>query len=151
MILYADTTGDGWINQITYDYDGDKKPERVDDLNALGVPVKGPLLDVTTMDWNALRLENAKAVNRSWGEAQRLFHAALRHGFADKEVIDLIKAPSVGEKYVNAFWIKEGILRKLLAAVPETQRSAIIKAHYLNDIPALTAQMEALASALTDP
>ena len=151
VILYADTTGDGWINQITYDYDGDKKPERVDDLNALGVPVKGPILDVSTMDWNALRQENAKAANLSWQQAQRLFHAALRHGFADKDVIGLIKAPSVGEKYVNAFWIKEGILRKLLAAAPEAQRSAIIKAHYLNEIPALTAQMEALASARTDP
>lgn len=146
VIQYFDSDGDGWIDRVVYDYDGDKTPERTDDLKVLGVPVEGPLLDAATMDWNALRQENADAVNRSWREAQRLFHAALRHGFADSEVIGLTKAPSVGERYVNAWWIKEGILRKVLAAAPAEQHPAILKAHYLNDTAAMDGLMEALST-----
>ena len=146
MIQYFDTNGSGWINQVTYDYDGDGTADRTDNLEEIGVDTKGPVLDVTKMDWEALRKENADAVNRSWREAQRLFHAALRHGFVDDAIFKLIKAPSVGEKYRNAYWLKEDILRKVLAAAPADKHRAILKAYYTNNVGDMDSLMASLRS-----
>ena len=144
VIQYFDTNGSGWINQVTYDYDGDGTADRTDNLEEIGVDTKGPVLDVTKMDWEALRKENADAVNRSWREAQRLFHAALRHGFVDDAIFKLIKAPSVGEKYRNAYWLKEDILRKVLAAAPADKHRAILKAYYTNNVGDMDSLMASL-------
>ena len=146
VIQYFDTNGSGWINQVTYDYDGDGTADRTDNLEEIGVDTKGPVLDVTKMDWEALRKENADAVNRSWREAQRLFHAALRHGFVDDAIFKLIKAPSVGEKYRNAYWLKEDILRKVLAAAPADKHRAILKAYYTNNVGDMDSLMASLRS-----
>ncbi|MBU3666379.1 MAG: hypothetical protein FGM15_10970 [Chthoniobacterales bacterium] len=144
VIQYRDTNNSGWINQVIYDYDGDGQADRTDNLEELGVDTKGPVLDVTKMDWEALRKENAEAVNRSWREAQRMFHAALRHDFVDDAILKLIKAPSVGEKYRNAYRLKEDILRKVLAAAPTDQHRDILKAYYTNNVADLEKLMAAV-------
>ncbi len=145
VIQYFDTTGDGWINRISYDYDGDGTADRTDNLEQLGIDTRGPILDVTVMDWDALRRENADSVNRSWREAQRMFHAALRHGFVDPSIVNLTKAPSIGEKYRNAYWLKEKILRQILIKATPEQHPAILTAYYKNDTSSLAAIMEVIA------
>ena len=134
VIQYRDTDGNGYLDTIIYDYDGDKTPERTDSLLALGVDDKGTLLDVTTMDWDALRIENSEAVKRSWAEAQRLYRLAFRHGYVDAEIFRLSKASSVGEKADKAYWLQEHTVRKLLAELPENLHTGILRSYYLHDM-----------------
>jgi hypothetical protein len=133
VIQYRDSDGNGYLDTIIYDYNGDQVPERTDSLLELGVDDTGILLNVGSSDWNALRCENVESANRSWKQAQRFYCAAFRHGFVDEEIYRLSRATSVQEKYENAFWMKESILRKLLAAaVSEEQRSGLLKSYYMN-------------------
>ncbi|MGZ0709114.1 BNR-4 repeat-containing protein [Coraliomargarita sp. W4R53] len=134
VIQYRDSDGNGYLDTIIYDYNGDQQPERTDSLIDLGVDDRGRLLDVTTMTWDMLRLENAASAKLAWQQAQRLFRVAFRHGFVDEEIIDLSKATSVQEKYENAFWLKETILRKLLPLVSGKDRMGLLKSHYTSDI-----------------
>lgn len=142
VIQYRDSDGNGYLDTIIYDYDGDAVPDRIDALLELGVDDEGTVIDVGSNDWNALRIENAAAANRSWRQAQRLFRLAFRYGFADEESFRLCKASSVQEKQNNAFWLREAIIRRLLEDLPEKQHAALLKACYRHDQRAMERIMQ---------
>lgn len=133
VIQYEDTNDNGYFNKITNGYDGVKIIDRSDSLLELGVDEVGTAIDVTILSWDDLRKENAKYANTNWQHAQRLFTTAFKYGFVDKKIIGLSKASSVQEKHSKAFWLKERILRKLLAIAPQEMHKELLRAYYNND------------------
>jgi len=148
VIQYRDIDGNGFFDTIIYDYDGDQIPERTDSLIELGVDDKGTLIDVVFSDWNSLRIENAAAAKHSWIQAQRLYRCAFRYGFVDEEIINLGKATSVQEKYEKAYWLRETILRKVLAAMPVERHPVVLKAYYSHDMKAIEGLLASLGGSL---
>ena len=144
VIQYSDTDGDGFFDEISYDYDGDKVVERRDSLLKLGLDDTTKLMAVKNLGWKGLKDENAKASNKSWQEAQRFFTTAFKYGFVDEEIISLSKASSVQEKYEKAFWLKEKLIRKLLAIAPQEIHPALLKAYYSNDQASMEQAMKQL-------
>jgi hypothetical protein len=144
VIQYYDKNGNGYLDTITFDYDGDQIVDRTDSLIELGISDNGTLIDPVKMDWNALRAENADAANRAWGDAQRFYRLAFRYGFADAAAQNLDKASSVQEKSNHAFFLRETLLRGILEHAPESDHPAILTAYYTSDMK----KMEALLIAL---
>ncbi|WP_299665954.1 hypothetical protein [uncultured Polaribacter sp.] len=134
VIQYEDTNNNGFFDKITYDYNGDGQSNRTDSLLALGINDVGEILDVTTHDWNKLRLHNSAFAKENWQSAQRLFRTAFKYGLVDASIIKLSKASSVQEKYINGYWLKEEIIRKILAIAPEKNHKEFLKAYYQSDI-----------------
>lgn len=134
VVQYYDTNGNGFFDVITFDYNGDGVVDRTDNLLELGVGTEFPLLNVAELGWNGLRLENIKAVNRSWRHAQRFYRLAFRFGLVNDEAHRLAKATSAGEKYQSAYWLRETLVRKLLAEAPVATHSEILRAYYTHDM-----------------
>lgn len=147
VITYADTDDNGFFDRITFDYDGDRKIDRSDSLLALNVEDIATIIDVTQTSWDGLRLENSNSANRSWREAQRLFTLAFRYGYVDNQIISFSKASSVQEKQIKAFWLKETIVRKILAVAPSKQHPDVMKAYYQNDIQGMEQQLKLILTA----
>lgn len=147
VIQYEDTNANGYFDKITYDYDGDKNPERVDSLLDLGIEEEGPLVDVADASWENLRELNAADANSNWQRAQRMFTTAMRYGFVDEEAVNLSKASSVQEKYIKAFWLKETLLRKFLEIAPSEMHKTLLQAYYSNN----QAQMEQAIEKISIP
>ena len=144
VVQYRDSDGNGFFDTIIYDYDGDKIPDRTDNLLELGLSDKGSILDVTSNDWNALRRENAEAANRAWGHAQRLYRLAFRYGFVEEDALALSKASSVQEKYEHAYWLREIIIRHVLAEAPPALHPRLLKAYYSNNMNAMEACLRSM-------
>lgn len=133
VIQYEDTNNNGYFDKISYDYNGDGQPNRTDSLLELGINEIGKTVDVTTLTWDQLRLNNSEAANQNWQKAQRVFITMFRFGLVDSEIIKLSKASSVQEKYEKGYWLKERIIRKILAIAPEKSHKEFLTAYYKSD------------------
>lgn len=134
VIQYEDTDGNGYLDRIVFDYDGNGQADRTDSLIELGIDDRGERIDVTRMSYDELRQENAEAIRKTWSQAQQLYRLAFRYGLADQEAHRLSKASSIAEKQDKDFWLKETILRKLLAESKPETHSRILKAYYSGDM-----------------
>lgn len=133
VIQYLDTNNNGFFDKISYDYNGDGQPNRIDSLLELGINDISKIVDVTELSWDQLRLYNSETANENWKKAQLLFRTVFRYGLVDSEIIKLSKASSVQEKYENAYWLKERIIRKILVVAPEKNHKEFLKAYYESD------------------
>lgn len=134
VIQYTDSDENGFFDVVSYDYNGDGTPNRVDSLLTLGVSDEGNIMDVTLLSYEELRMENIRAVNANWQHAQRLFRTAFKFGYVNEEIISFSKATSIREKYHKAFWLKEHIVRHLLSKCPQNLHSQLLRYYYNNDI-----------------
>ncbi|MGI8905665.1 MAG: hypothetical protein ACR2IE_04145 [Candidatus Sumerlaeaceae bacterium] len=119
VVLYKDTDKNGYIDEITYDTNGDRTPEMVVNLNELGTGAGGKQADVAqlitpaTEKWQGMHKMFQALADKSWQEAQTLYRAAWKAGLNTPELDDLAIAAGTNEKYEFAYWLKMKLFRTL--------------------------------------
>ncbi len=118
VVQYRDTDGNGYFDEITYDYDGDRKVDLK--INLLDYATKEnphpdvqPLHDPGKLKWQGMHELNNKMSKLGFQEGLLLYRALWKKGLTTTEMDDLSFASSVGEQYDHGYWLKEKIFRLL--------------------------------------
>src|SRR4029079_15741655 len=108
-----------------------------------------PLIDTRQQGWKGLNQLFTSIGNQSFQEALVVYRAAWRRGLTTPEIDKLANASSVGERYRNAYWIKEKIFRGIRAQLKNDKalENDLTRLYYLGlfdqyakriaDVPAL--------------
>ncbi|HKR21925.1 MAG TPA: hypothetical protein VJS17_04980, partial [Pyrinomonadaceae bacterium] len=73
-----------------------------------------------------------EAANKSFQEALLIYRAAWRRGLTTPEIDKLANASSVGQRYSNAYWIKEKIFREVRKQIKDQALDKeLIRLYYL--------------------
>jgi hypothetical protein len=144
VVKYTDTDGNGFLDTVEYDYDGDRAFDfRVSllDYGRPGGPPPdvAPLIDTRAAGWKGLHEAYTKIANQSWLEALSVYRAAWRRGVTTPEMDALAQAASTAERHANGYWIKERAFRELRSRLNEARVAA----------PAQAAALDALEKDLT--
>ena len=128
VVRYTDTDGNGFLDTVEFDYDGDRvidlKVSLLDYRVAGGpAPDAAPVIDTRAAGWKGLHEQFTAASNQSWQEALDVYRAAWRRGLTTPEMDKLANAGSVAERYHNAYWIKERALRQMRTRISEAKAS----------------------------
>lgn len=120
VVKYTDTDKNGFLDTIEFDYEGDRTIDlRVSLLDykspAQPVPDGAVVLNTPTAGWKGLNEFFTEMANQSFQEALVVYRAAWRRGLTTPEIDKLANASSVGERYRNAYWIKEKVFREIRA------------------------------------
>jgi hypothetical protein len=118
VVRYADTDGNGFFDKVEYDYDGDRTIDfsvSLLDHRTPGAPAPDsvPLVDTHAEGWKGLHAVFTRVANDAWQEALDVYRAVWRRGLTTQEMDKLANASSVGERYANAYWIKEHAFRQI--------------------------------------
>ena len=117
VVRYTDTDGNGFIDRVEFDYDGD----RVIDLTINLLDWRTPehphpdvveILDTHALGWRGLHDRFKTMTDQSWQEALAFYRAMWRRGLTDGVTDHLAVAASYGERYDRAYWLKETLLRR---------------------------------------
>ncbi|HEU4767939.1 MAG TPA: hypothetical protein VFS77_11205, partial [Pyrinomonadaceae bacterium] len=138
VVKYTDTDKNGFLDLIEFDYDGDRTIDlRVSLLDyksaAQPVPDGAVVLNTPAAGWKGLNEAFTEAANQSFQEALLIYRAAWRRGLTTPEIDKLANASSVGQRYHNAYWIKEKIFREIRAQIKHDKalEQELIRLYYL--------------------
>ncbi len=146
VVQYFDTDNNGYIDKITYDYDGDKTVDlQVSLLEYKSEqnphPDVADLLDPAQLHWKGMQQVFAKMAEKSFDDGLLLYRAAWRKGLTNPEIDDYSFASTSGEKYDCGYWMREKIFRlvdKRLASASDGKatetRASLKKFHFTGDI-----------------
>ena len=132
VVKYTDTDNNGFLDTVEYDYDGDRTIDfRVSLLDYRSSsnpnPDVAPLFDVHKEGWQGLNALFTKISNQSFQEALTVYRAAWRRGLTTPEIDKLANASAIGERYNNAYWLKEKIFREIRARVRQEKLEKLEK------------------------
>ena len=120
VVKYTDTDGNGFLDTVEFDYDGDRAFDFTVSLLAYktpggGAPDQAPLIDTKAAGWKGLHEAYTRAANQSWQEALAVYRASWKRGLTTPDMDTLANAASVAERHANAYWIKELAFREIRA------------------------------------
>jgi hypothetical protein len=134
VVRYDDRDGNGFLDTVAYDYDGDRTFDFTVSLLDYATPADphpdvAALLDTRREGWAGLHAAFDRVARSSWLEALDVYNAAWRRGLTTPEIDELTVPSSLGERHANGYWIKEGVfrlIRKRIAAarVADPDRAA---------------------------
>ena len=141
VVQYQDTDHNGFFDKITYDYDGDRKPDLVINLldyrtDANPHPDVCPIIDPAQLQWEGMHELFCKVAQDSFQQAGRVYRALWRKGLTDSTLDELAIASSTWEQYDHGYWLLEKSFRKLdhlLSAQPALQQQMRM-AYFTGDI-----------------
>ena len=118
VVKYTDTDNNGFLDTIEFDYEGDRTIDlRVSLLDykstAQRVPDGAVVFNTPAGGWKGLNELFTEIANQSFQEALLVYRAAWRRGLTTPEIDKLANGSSVGERYRNAYWIKEKVFREI--------------------------------------
>jgi len=130
VVQYSDTDNDGFMDLLTYDYDGDKTIDLK--VSLLEFSMAKPKLIVPAEEkWEGLHKVFTAMAKQSWADAQMLYRAAWRAGLTDAELEELAIASSTWEKYDHGYWLKEQLFRRLYKKLGGDNREReLLKRYY---------------------
>lgn len=155
VVHYKDTDNNGFIDTISFDYDGDEKMESTVALLDFATtenphPDEQPLIIPDDKKWEGMKDMFTRISEKAWQDAWMLYHTIWKKGWSNNELDDLAIASSTGEKYNNAYWLKETIIRRLIRVLQETDsetlRDKIIRPYYLGEMDVLIRNIEDMDS-----
>ena len=128
VVRYIDSDGNGFLDTVEFDYDGDRTIDFV--VSLLGYRTPGgpapdvaPLVDTRAEGWKGLHQLFERTADAAWQEALDVYRAAWRRGLTTPEMDRLANASSFGERYANAYWIKEHAFRQIRSRLSEERRA----------------------------
>ena len=144
VVQYTDTDGNGFLDTVEYDYEGDRKGDlkvSLLDYRTAGRPHPdaAPFIDTQREGWKGLHEHYKRTAGRSWQEALQVYRAAWRRGLTTPETDALAFASTTGERHDHAYWLKEKLFRQFRARLQEAARAE----------PARAAAYDALGKDLT--
>jgi hypothetical protein len=139
VVRYTDTDGNGFIDRVEFDYDGDRTIDLMVDLLAWKTaenphPDEVEILETRTLGWKGLHERFLAMAEQSWQEALLLHRAAWRRGLGDAETDRLAVAATYGERYDHAYWLKETLLRRARVRLAEVRRQTPAEAETLTQL-----------------
>lgn len=139
VVHYADTDRNGFIDQVEFDYDGDKKMELAVSLKDLGINDEAEIIDPAAEKWQGMHELFTNIAEDNWEDALIVYWAAWHKNLLTNEITDLAVASSTADRYINGYWLKERILRLLLERLTENDagRREVLKAYFAGDGRAL--------------
>jgi hypothetical protein len=144
VVQYKDTDNNGFFDEITFDYDGDKTIELTVKLEK-GADV-AELFHPRDLKWQGMHELYKKTAEQSFKDATMLYRAAWKKGLTDTKMYDLSFASSTGEKVLNGYWLKEHVFRavdKKLEA-DQSKRNELRKVYFTGDYPNVVKVIEQL-------
>src|SRR5215213_11257264 len=126
VVKYTDTDNNGFLDEIEYDYDGDRQIDlRISLLDyrtsSNPHPDVATLIDTHKERWQGLNVLFGQIASQSFREALLVYHAAWRRGLTTPEMDRLASASTIGERYDHGYWLKEKVFREIRARVRGTQ------------------------------
>jgi hypothetical protein len=141
VVLYRDTDNDGYIDEISYDDNGDRRPElsisllELRDEKTSGAPaVEAALINPAAAKWEGMHGLYARLAEESWQDAHLLYNAVWKKGLLDRDLDELANACSVAEKSDHAYWIKQKIFRKLDTILIQRGSADLTKRKHLHKL-----------------
>jgi hypothetical protein len=139
VVKYTDTDGNGFLDTVEFDYDGDRtfdfKVSLLDYKTPGGpAPDQAPIIDTRAAGWKGLHEAYTKLANQSWQEALAVYRAAWRRGLTTPEMDRLANAGSVAERHANAYWIKEKAFREIRARLTAARAASPAQAATLDGL-----------------
>lgn len=139
VVKYTDIDGNGFLDTIEFDYEGDRKIDfRVSLLDYRSAerpqPDVAALVDIQKEGWKGLNGLFTRTANQSWREALIVYRAAWRRGLTTSEIDKLAFASSIGERHDHAYWLKEKVFRLLRARLQEVRQTEPAKASALDGL-----------------
>ena len=122
VVKYTDTDGNGFLDTVEFDYDGDRTFDfkvSLLDYKTPGAPApdQAPLIDTRAAGWKGLHEAYTKVANESWREALAVYRAAWKRGLTTPEMDKLANASSVAERHANGILDQgEGVPRNPIEA-----------------------------------
>ena len=129
VVRYDDKDGNGFLDTIAYDYDGDRTFDLTVSLLDYATPQDPhpdvvPLLDTHREGWAGLHAAFDRVARSSWLEALDVYNAAWRRGLTTPEIDALSVPSSLGERHANAYWLKEGVFRLIRQRIAAARAAA---------------------------
>lgn len=148
VVQYRDTDNNGFIDEIRYDYDGDKNIDLTVNLLAYkdaGTSQGGDAAEIISpadQKWQGMHELFGKISEEAWQDALKVYRGVWKKGLSTAELDDLAIASSTAEKYDHAYWLKEKIFRMLdrqLASQPEMKdkRAELQRLYFTGNIAGL--------------
>ncbi|MDR0533132.1 MAG: hypothetical protein LBH01_04170 [Verrucomicrobiales bacterium] len=149
VVKYTDTDGDGFIDLIEYDYDGDRKIDLKVDLKEYktkdGKPAQvAEIIDPAPLGWKGMHELFNKMAQQGWVEALEVYRAAWKRDLTTPEMDKLAAASSLMQRYQNGYWLKELVFREIRARLLAAKTPAAdkllhdyIAAYYSGDFEAV--------------
>ena len=125
VVKYTDSDHDGFIDQIEWSSKGDRTFDRTVSLLAARRagedPQKADIIDPQALGWKGMHELYLRLAGEAWEDALTVYRAAWQRDLSDPELDRLAAAASLRQRHMNAYWLKEGIIRRLFERVRERE------------------------------
>ena len=109
-----DKNGNGFLDYVEYDMDGDGKFETVFDLKALGIDDRAKLIDVSSFTYRDYTKMMKRMSDGIWERAQTAVRVAHKYGLNTSWYAWWIEALSMREKYHRGYWLQYYLFQDLM-------------------------------------
>lgn len=133
VVKYKDTDGNGYIDWVGYDLDGDQQLEDSVSLLQLGIPDRQPLIQLANQSPTQMQQLFKKLVANQWGRARDALQVAKKMNINTQWYAFYQQPHSLQEQYDYAFWLNFYIYQDLrfVASHKQPERVSLIdKAFY---------------------
>lgn len=113
-VKYTDKDGNGFLDYVEYDMDGDGKFETVFDLKALGIDDSAKLIDVSSFTYRDYTKMMKRMSDGIWERAQTAVRVAHKYGLNTSWYAWWIEALSMREKYHRGYWLQYYLFQDLM-------------------------------------
>jgi hypothetical protein len=145
VVQYRDTDANGFFDEITFDYDGDRNVDLKVSLLDLAGGDKHDLVEPGKIGWQGLHELYKRISSDSFQDGLRIYRALWKKGLTTPELDDLAIASSVGQRYDHGYWLKEKIFRLLDARLEGKSRDSLRQAHFSGNVEAMVKLIDDLA------
>ena len=113
-VKYTDKNGNGFLDYVEYDMDGDGKFETVFDLKALGIDDRAKLIDGSSFTYRDYTKMMKRMSDGIWERAQTAVRVAHKYGLNTSWYAWWIEALSMREKYHRGYWLQYYLFQDLM-------------------------------------
>ncbi len=112
-VLYSDTNGNGFIDHIEYDLDGDTATETKIDFNELGIDDRCELIDISGFNYSDFNGLASRMADGIWSNAMEAVKVARQYGLNPNWYAKWMTASTTREKYAHGYWLAFYIYKDL--------------------------------------
>lgn len=112
-VVYSDTDGNGFIDRVEYDLDGDTKYETVVDFKTLGIDDRCDLIDLSQFEYKDFIELSRRMSDGVWARAMKAVEIARQYGLDTSWYAKFMTASTDREKYSRGYWLAFYIYKDL--------------------------------------
>jgi hypothetical protein len=136
-VKYNDSDNNGFIDQVSYDLDGDKTFEDSVSLKELGIDDQRTVISTKGLNYSDFQSLFKKVTEENWKRAQQAIQIASKNGLNPAWYAFYMQPRTLAEKYDYAYWLNFYLYRDLRQVAemkhdPELVRR-IDRAYYSGD------------------